>query len=102
LPSSLREILANRLPHHIYSSLHTRKESSTPSESGESGIDRVDLQSKGLEFVYIPAVVDRTLEQLLLESLPTMRVKKQNLHEENVEVPLGATSEGYRNLLLGG
>jgi len=60
------------------------------------------LQSKGLEFVYIPAVVDRTLEQLLLESLPTMRVKKQNLHEENVEVPLGATSEGYRNLLLGG
>jgi hypothetical protein len=33
----------------------------------------------------------RTLEQLLLESLPTMRVKKQNLHEENVEVPLRAT-----------
>ncbi len=47
----------------------------------------MDLQSKGLEFIYIPAVVDRTLEQVLLESLPTMRVKKQNLHEENVEVP---------------
>jgi len=63
---------------------------------------RARLQSKGLEFIYIPAVVDRTLEQVLLESLPTMRVKKQNLHEENVEMPLGATSEGYRNLLLGG
>ena len=72
-----------------------------PSESGESCIDRVDLQRKGLEFLYTPAVVDRMLEQVLLESLPTMRVKKQNLHEEKIEVPLGATSEGYRNFLLG-
>jgi len=53
-----------------------------PSESGESCIDRVDLQRKGLEFLYTPAVVDWMLEQVLLESLPTMRVKKQNLHEE--------------------